>query len=85
MALARCVSETMQNDSTWGISSLIYQVTVYSDIERSVVKAHVAGMAGEVFQMEINKVGKDTSSVIIKGLEHEGGKALKALEGCADK
>lgn len=88
-ALAHCVADTMEADKRWSIRALQYDVRVYPDIERSEIKAYAhGGMWSGVFYafyLELNQTAPNVSNAILKGLKYEGGEALKALQGCADK
>jgi len=86
-ALARCVSDTMEVDNRWTIRTLQYYIRVYPDIERSEVEARIDTIGGPVFifHMELNQTAPGVSSILLKGSEYEGGEALKALQGCAEK
>jgi len=88
-ALTRCVADTMEADKRWSIRALQYDVRVYPDIERSEIKAYAhGGMWPGVFYafyLELNQTTPNVSNAILKGLKYEGGEALKALQGCAEK
>ncbi len=88
-ALARCVADTMEANKRWSIRALQYDVRVYPDIEKSEIKACAhGGMWSGVFYafyLELNQTAPNVSNATLKGLKYEGGEALIALQGCAEK
>jgi hypothetical protein len=83
--ISRCVVSGMESDSRWTVSSLNYDIRVYSDNKTSeVIASASSGFTGKMtaFRLSTKQINQKSAHVDLRGLRYDTENALEYLKSC---